>query len=361
MESYYNNFNNYLLNKHLLYYPESIKDKIKYILEDGKRLRPILYLIFAGIKEIEIEIEKNINIYNLASAIETIHCLSLVIDDLPEMDNDFLRRNKLSFHAKYGNEYTNFIVYYLFNKLPTMFDLFNDDIENITDTKLDIIKSIKYIIENNLSLLIDGQYCDIEWELFKDIKTFSRDFKEEKSIIIELLGYDSIDEKNNNLEELDYKISRLEKNIELNIKKTSSLFNMSIMLGFLSQLWKKNIDYFTEKCYVQTLKQLMIWANILGYMFQLSDDILDLPSDLINDKPNICKIINLDKAKELLINGCNLLNLELIDMQSNIEKQNASNERSNESCNESCNETNKFYINYNIIIEILEKIKKRIN
>ena len=56
-------------------------------------------------------------IYNIATCIEIIHSLSLVLDDLPEMDNDSIRRNNPSFHSKYGIDYTNFFIYYMFNKI----------------------------------------------------------------------------------------------------------------------------------------------------------------------------------------------------------------------------------------------------
>jgi geranylgeranyl pyrophosphate synthase len=54
-----------------------------------------------------------------AIEIELVHCLSLVIDDLPEMDNEIERRGRLCFHVVYGLQKTNFFLYYMFSKLSS--------------------------------------------------------------------------------------------------------------------------------------------------------------------------------------------------------------------------------------------------
>ncbi len=67
----------------------------------GKRLRPLMvkevYEALGGKKEKE---EKLLEPF--MAAIEMIHSSSLVHDDLPEMDNDLLRRGKPTTHAVYG-------------------------------------------------------------------------------------------------------------------------------------------------------------------------------------------------------------------------------------------------------------------
>ena len=77
-------------------------------------LRPMKYGVFAGGKRFRSEIVVNTGkIYDIdykkliaiGSAIECIHSYSLIHDDLPSMDNDELRRGKLTVHKKF-NEYT---------------------------------------------------------------------------------------------------------------------------------------------------------------------------------------------------------------------------------------------------------------
>lgn len=67
------------------------------VMNGGKRARPTLMLIFSELYGVEIE-----KILPLAVALEFIHSYSLVHDDLPEMDNDMLRRGQPTVHAKYG-------------------------------------------------------------------------------------------------------------------------------------------------------------------------------------------------------------------------------------------------------------------
>ncbi len=62
----------------------------------GKRIRPVLcmefYRLFGGTKDIS----------DIAICLEMIHTFSLIHDDMPEMDNDDLRRGKPSCHVAYG-------------------------------------------------------------------------------------------------------------------------------------------------------------------------------------------------------------------------------------------------------------------
>ncbi len=67
------------------------------VLDGGKRFRPILTLAVG-----ELFGAKREALIPFASAIELIHCYSLVHDDLPALDNDDLRRGKLSCHKRFG-------------------------------------------------------------------------------------------------------------------------------------------------------------------------------------------------------------------------------------------------------------------
>ena len=77
-------------------------------------LKPITYGVFSGGKRFRSSIVVNTGkIYDInykkliiiGSAVECIHSYSLMHDDLPSMDNDELRRGKLSVHKKF-NEFT---------------------------------------------------------------------------------------------------------------------------------------------------------------------------------------------------------------------------------------------------------------
>lgn len=80
--------------------PEKIYEAMRYsLLAGGKRLRPILCLatceLLGGTEEMSLP---------TACALEMIHTMSLIHDDLPAMDNDDYRRGKLTNHKVYGED-----------------------------------------------------------------------------------------------------------------------------------------------------------------------------------------------------------------------------------------------------------------
>ncbi|MEO0986298.1 MAG: geranylgeranyl diphosphate synthase CrtE [Cyanobacteria bacterium J06639_14] len=81
-------------------YPETIYESMRYsLLAGGKRLRPILCLatceLLDGTEAMAMP---------TACALEMIHTMSLIHDDLPAMDNDDYRRGKLTNHKVYGDD-----------------------------------------------------------------------------------------------------------------------------------------------------------------------------------------------------------------------------------------------------------------
>ena len=356
MNNYTIKIDNFIKNKYINTHLPELKDKVLYLLQHGKRLRPILFLLFTGENELENTIntihETYINykskthiIYIIATLIEILHSLSLVLDDLPEMDDDTIRRDSPSFHIKYGIDYTNFFIYYMFTHIGLELDncnnYFFEDKNKKKDIELNIkiINDIQFIIKQNINYLIEGQYNDLEWysnansnatsnansnatsNVFiintNDTNTTTL-FLNEKDIIFELLNIDN--ELINYITTID-KVNEIELNIELNIKKTSSLFNLSITSGYILQLWKNNIKYLNNITYNKIYKLLSIFSNILGYMFQISDDILDSERDKIKNKPNICSIIDKNIVSQLLKNGCKWLYENANIIQQLLEKQ----------------------------------------
>jgi len=72
-------------------------DAMRYsALSEGKRIRP--FLIFTAAQIFGIEPKQALN---AATAMEFIHCYSLIHDDLPAMDNDDFRRGKPTCHKKF--------------------------------------------------------------------------------------------------------------------------------------------------------------------------------------------------------------------------------------------------------------------
>ena len=78
--------------------PQTLHQAMRYAaLDGGKRLRPMLVLAAAELGDcVQAACEAAL------AAVECIHVYSLVHDDMPEMDNDTLRRGKPTCHVAYG-------------------------------------------------------------------------------------------------------------------------------------------------------------------------------------------------------------------------------------------------------------------
>lgn len=80
--------------------PSPVTEAMRYsVLAPGKRIRPLLTLAVANFLG-----GAPTGTLNVACAIEMIHSASLILDDLPCMDNDRERRNRLATHAAFGED-----------------------------------------------------------------------------------------------------------------------------------------------------------------------------------------------------------------------------------------------------------------
>jgi farnesyl diphosphate synthase len=67
------------------------------VLGEAQRLRPLLAVRVGRLTAADPRLTMR-----AAAAVELVHCASLVVDDLPSMDNDVMRRNRPSAHIAYG-------------------------------------------------------------------------------------------------------------------------------------------------------------------------------------------------------------------------------------------------------------------
>ncbi|CAD7703201.1 unnamed protein product [Ostreobium quekettii] len=80
--------------------PETIHESMRYsLLAGGKRVRPVLCLAACELVGGSLE-----NAMPTACALEMLHTMSLIHDDLPSMDNDDLRRGKPTNHKMFGED-----------------------------------------------------------------------------------------------------------------------------------------------------------------------------------------------------------------------------------------------------------------
>jgi len=125
------------------------------LLPGGKKIRSKILVDVGKIFKINYK-----NLIQISAAVECIHAYSLIHDDLPCMDNDSLRRGKLSTHKKFG-ESTAILAG---NSLLTI------AFEILSQNKLKLnnsikIKLIKLISEcSGHSGIAGGQYSDLQFE-----------------------------------------------------------------------------------------------------------------------------------------------------------------------------------------------------
>ena len=204
---------------------------LKFLLKQKKTelIRPMKYGLLPGGKKIRskliVDVGKifNLNYKNLiqvGAAVECIHAYSLIHDDLPCMDNDSLRRGKLSTHKKYG-ESTAILAG---NSLLTIaFEILSERNFKIDNRiKIKLIKLISKCAGH--SGIAGGQYLDLSFERKK--------------------------------------IS-LKKIIQMQINKTGKLFSFCCMAPIIMS--KKN-NY---------LKKFDKIGSDIGLLFQIVDDLID--------------------------------------------------------------------------------------
>ncbi len=142
-------------------YPEKIYEAMRYsLLAGGKRLRPILCLasceLAGGTAEMAMP---------TACAVEMIHTMSLIHDDLPAMDNDDYRRGKLTNHKVYGEDIAilagDGLLSYAFEFIATK-------TENVPPQQ--VLQVIAHLARaSGAPGLVGGQVVDLESEGLKDV------------------------------------------------------------------------------------------------------------------------------------------------------------------------------------------------
>ena len=236
-----NDTNIYLIN----YLKKQNKSKLikpmKYgLLPGGKKIRSKILIDVGKIFNVKYK-----NLIQIGAAVECIHAYSLIHDDLPCMDDDDLRRGKLSTHKKFG-EATAVLAG---NSLLTL------AFEILSDKNLDLNDKIKVKLINLISEcsghsgIAGGQYLDLSYE--------------------------------------KKKIS-LNKIIQMQIKKTSGLFIYCCVVPAI-------ISAKNEK-----IKNLQRIGSNVGLLFQIVDDLIDYKGNykIAGKKTNKDK----KKGKATLIN-----------------------------------------------------------
>lgn len=202
-------------------YPEKIYDAMRYsLMAGGKRLRPILCLATCELLGGTIAMAMP-----TACALEMIHTMSLIHDDLPAMDNDDYRRGKLTNHKVYGEDIAILAGDGL---LAYAFEYVVEKTENVAPEQLlKVVARLGHAVA--ATGLVGGQVVDLECEGLSNIG-------------VETLHF-------------------------IHSHKTGALLEASVLSGGLLTGADK-----------ETLQRLSRYAANIGLAFQIVDDILDVTS-----------------------------------------------------------------------------------
>lgn len=206
----------------------------------GKRFRPMLVLMTGSALGADVS-----HLLPYAAAVEMVHTYSLIHDDLPAMDNDYVRRGRPTTHVLYGEA----------TALLAGDSLLTESFHLIADAYLSTpglaVKLIKILSQfSGVNGMVGGQALDLSPTAAK-------------STVTSLLT-----------------IHRL---------KTAALITASV-------LGAGNIAYLPEDK-MQILKQ---FANLLGISFQITDDLHDFEQNP-SEKTNIAGLLGPTETKAMLL------------------------------------------------------------
>ena len=232
-------------------YPESIYESMRYsLLAGGKRLRPILCIatceLLGGTTDMAMP---------TACALEMIHTMSLIHDDLPSMDNDDFRRGKPTNHKVYGEDIAilagDGLLAYAFEYLTIK----TQDVE--AKQLLKVVARLGKAV--SAAGLVGGQVVDLESEGKTDVSVDTLNF--------------------------------------IHSHKTGALLEASVLSG--ADLAGANDEQ---------LARLQTYAQNIGLAFQIIDDILDITAtaeelgktagkDLVAQKATYPSLWGLEESK----------------------------------------------------------------
>jgi len=225
-----------------------LQESINYTLfSGGKRIRPLFCFIVGELFDLRRD-----KLLSLACALEMIHTASLIMDDLPHMDNATTRRGKPANHMIYGQDVAALASIGL---LTRAYEVVLDDPGLPDEKKSKIVSKLANVV--GIDGMVGGQFVDLKFS-----------------------------NKSMDHATLDY----------IHTHKTAVLFAAS---GTTTAI----IGDATEA----ELLALEVYANNIGFAFQIADDLLDVLGDtqevgktLKRDNGNFVMLHGVEKSKQVL-------------------------------------------------------------
>lgn len=213
------------------------------VLSRGKRIRPILlkktFDMFSGEDSVSEEV-----LENMMTALELVHCYSLVHDDLPCMDNSDYRSGLLTVHKKYSEGSAVLAGDALLN---TAMEFAMEAILKEGSNR-NTLKAVQILFQKSgINGMIRGQFIDLDGSKCPEISTL----------------------------------------MELTDLKTCALIEASMMMGAC-----------LAGCEDQVIQRTELLGKHLGMIFQIQDDILDYEEDLNENKLSFATFLGIQKCED---------------------------------------------------------------
>lgn len=237
-----------------LAYPDRIHEAMRYsLLAGGKRIRPALCIaacqLVGGDEAVAMP---------AACAVEMIHTMSLIHDDLPCMDNDDFRRGRPTSHIVFGEPIAilagDALLAFAFRHLVHASQAVTPSL---------VVRAVAELARcSGVEGLVAGQVVDLESTGLEDMAS---------------------------LERLEF----------IHVHKTAMLLEASVVMGAI-------VGGGTE----EEIERLRRYARCIGLLFQVVDDILDVTKsseelgktagkDLASDKTTYPKLVGLERSREI--------------------------------------------------------------
>lgn len=223
---------------------EKVRERLRYCLEKGKRLRPIICMdIGRHLTEDRTVLQ---NCQSMAIALELIHNASLIIDDMPAMDNDHFRRGKPAYHVQFSQSEAQLTAGFLVQQALSLIMRLGRSIPAQFHTLIQILTKNMGVLG-----LAGGQLQDLT-----PFSLMQNSTKTKKELIAKYATKDMIR--------------------GLFLKKTCSLFEMAFCCGYLGA--QGNPEH---------LESIQKAAYHFGIAFQIYDDYDDIEQDLERAKTGL--------------------------------------------------------------------------
>ncbi|MXP67990.1 polyprenyl synthetase family protein [Pantoea sp. Aalb] len=215
-------------------------------LAPGKRIRPLLLILAA--RDMGCKVQEK-SILNLACAVEMVHTASLILDDIPSMDNALIRRGRPTIHREFGE---NIAILAVIALLSRAFEVIANTPNVKSIQKSNAIAELSSAV--GLQGLVQGQFQDLQNDILQ----------------------------NHNIETITL----------TNDLKTSMLFRATLQIAAIA-----------SDATQQMRQKLINFSQNLGQAFQLLDDISDYYKYIGKDshqdqsKLTLVRILGIDGAK----------------------------------------------------------------